>query len=90
MATNYPVSIIILNYNGLHWLGPCLTTVKAQTHQPIEVIVVDNDSTDGSCDFVRDNFREVRLLCLPENRGYAGANNHAAREAQGDFSFLPQ
>lgn len=88
MATTPLVSIVILNYNGLRWLGPCLTTVIAQTYQPIETIVVDNASTDASCEFIRANFPGVRLLRLPQNEGYAGANNQAARVAQGEFLFF--
>jgi len=85
MVTNPLVSIIVPNYNGLRWLGPCLTTITAQTYQPIEIIVVDNASTDASCEFIRANFPGVRILRLPQNCGYAGANNHAARAARGDF-----
>ncbi len=67
------VSVIIPNWNGRHHLETCLGALRAQTLQEFEVIVVDNGSTDGSQALVREDFPEVRLLALGENRGFTGA-----------------
>ncbi|MBS7649588.1 MAG: glycosyltransferase [Candidatus Bathyarchaeia archaeon] len=64
----YPlVSIIILNYNGIKHLKTCLDSVLSTNYPNFEVIVVDNGSTDGSAEFVKDNYPMVRLLRLSRN-----------------------
>ncbi len=78
------VSIIILNWNGQHFLEGCLVSLWAQTFRQFEVILVDNGSVDGSAEWVRQNFGEqlaedaalprLRLLELAENRGFSGGN----------------
>jgi len=47
------ISVVIPNYNGRRLLGPCLDSLRAQTYRSLEVVVVDDASTDDSCDFVR-------------------------------------
>ena len=76
-------SIVVLNYNGRHLLGECLDAVLRQTYPNREVIVVDNGSTDGSQDFVREKFPSFRLLQLPANIGPAGGHNLGIKTAQG-------
>lgn len=78
------VSIIVLNYNGKHFLKGCLPTIKAQTYPKIETIVVDNNSTDGSQQYV-SKIKDVILIKNKENFGYARANNIAAKQAKGEF-----
>ena len=83
------VSIVIVTWNGRQHLDTCLTSVLAQRDVAIETILVDNGSTDGSADYVRARFPSVRLVTLPENRGFAGGNNAGVREARGRFvAFL--
>lgn len=82
------LSIIIPNWNGLKFLEPCLDSLALQTHTTLEVIVVDNASTDGSQAFMRDHYPSVTLLELPENRGFTGACNAGMRAAKGDFIAL--
>jgi GT2 family glycosyltransferase len=74
-------SVIVLNYNGAPWLRRCLTALRAEEGQ-FEILVVDNASADGSAD-TAEGFDGVRLLRLERNRGFAGGNNAAAREAAG-------
>jgi GT2 family glycosyltransferase len=82
-------SVIVLNWNGRHLLGECLDTVLAQTFLDFETIVVDNGSTDGSILFVRERYGDrVRVIALPENRGYVGAYNAAIPESQGKYVIL--
>lgn len=78
------VSVIVLNHNGRRWLGPCLDALAAQRHAPaFEVIVADNASTDGSADFVRERYPDVRLHEAGANLGFAGGNNAGAAQARG-------
>ncbi len=83
------VSVIVLNYNGQHWLERCLTAIQAQPSGNKELILVDNASTDGSVELVRERFPDVRLLALDRNFGFAGGNNAGARIAGGRYlAFL--
>jgi GT2 family glycosyltransferase len=82
------VSVIIVNWNGRQHLETCLTAVAEQQGVSFETILVDNGSTDGSVEFVRQRFPWVRLVALPENHGFAGGNNAGAREARGEYLAL--
>lgn len=81
------VSIIVLNYNGLEFLKKCLLSIDRQTYPQIEVVVTDNNSTDGSVGYVK-GLNKVVLVANKENYGYAKANNIAAQKATGDFLFF--
>lgn len=82
------VSIVIVNWNGRRYLDACLTAVAAQQGVSFETIVVDNASTDGSAELVRERFPWVRVVSLPVNRGFAGGNNAGVREARGRLVAL--
>lgn len=82
------VSIIILNYNGKKWLKECLSSWKKVTYSNIEVIVVNNGSTDDSSEYIKKQFPEVRLLDIFPNRGFAGGNNYGVKEAKGKYIML--
>jgi len=83
------VSVIIPNWNGAHHLPTCLDSLRRQTYSHFEVILVDNGSTDESVPLLRAEYPEVRLLLLPENRGFAGAVNAGIREmAEGEIIAL--
>lgn len=87
--TDYPlVSLITVNWNGKHLLNDCLTSLSRQNYSPYEVIVVDNGSTDGSDDFVRQKFPDIELVQLPENHGFAGGNAEGLKVAKGEFIAL--
>jgi GT2 family glycosyltransferase len=76
------LSIIILNYNTRDHLRDCLRTMPARDPN-VEVIVVDNASTDGSADMVAAEFEWVTLVRSARNGGFAYGNNLAIRRAQG-------
>ncbi len=78
------VWVVILNWNGNPFLRDCLRSVLQQTYPEYRVLVVDNGSTDGSPDIVRDEFLDVRLLALPENLHFARGSNAGVREALRD------
>lgn len=82
------LSVIIPNWNGVRFLQTCLDALRSQTYPRVEVIVVDNASTDGSPAFIADHYPEMRLLALPENRGFTGACNAGFDAAQGELVAL--
>ena len=86
------VSIIIVNFNGAKFLHSCLEAVWQCDHLDFEVIVVDNGSTDSSCDLLRhleEQHSNLKAIFLPENLGPSAARNQGARVAKGMyFAFL--
>ena len=62
MGENPLVSIIVLNWNGIHFIERCLGSLMTQTYSPLEIIVVDNASTDGSREFVEKKFPGAAML----------------------------
>lgn len=80
------VSVVVLSWNGKHLLEMCLDACLAQTYPRVEVLVVDNASTDGTQAFVTTRYGDrVRFEGLPVNRGYARGNNEGFRRARGEF-----
>lgn len=89
MTTQQPtVSVIIPHHNGEEILRDCLRSLYQTTQIPLEVIVVDNASTDRSALMVREEFPTVRLLSLLKNRGFAGGCNEGIRHASSDFVLI--
>ena len=86
------LSIIIVNWNTRDLLAQCLASVLADIHASpylqVETLLVDNASTDGSVQMVRDQFPWVRLLANPENVGFAAANNQAIQQSAGRYVLL--
>jgi len=69
------VHVIILNWNGGEVLGPCLESLERVTDPPLEIIVVDNGSTDSSQDIVRERFPRIGLIENGRNLLFAAGNN---------------
>ena len=82
------VSIVIVNYNGRHFLADCLASVLAQAYPAFEAILVDNGSSDGSVTFVRDQFPAVHIVEAERNLGFAGGNNLGVESARGELIAL--
>src|SRR5437870_4435895 len=82
------ISVVVVNWNGKTLLPDCLQSLRSQTFPDVEILVVDNGSTDGSADWVRQNFPEFRLVQLNENRGFAGGNNAGIIQARGEWIAL--
>lgn len=82
------VSIVIPHWNGKPFLQPCLDALRAQSYAPLEVIIVDNASEDGSQAYIREHYPAVRLIELPENRGFTGACNAGMETANGEIIAL--
>jgi GT2 family glycosyltransferase len=83
MASEPRVTAVVANWNGAEDLQECLPTLLSQSYRPLETIVVDNASRDGSA-AVAQSFG-VRWLGLDRNRGLAGALNQGAEAASGEF-----
>ncbi len=79
------VSVIVVNWNGRHYLHDCLTALSVQTAAEYEVVLVDNASTDGSVEFVAEHFPSVRIVRNDRNRGFAAANNIGFQHARGNY-----
>ena len=83
------VSVIVVNWNGLAYLPECLDSLDAQTYPALEIVVVENGSTDGSVDFLRNQRPgRLRLVESPSNLGFAGGNNLGIRAAKGAYVAL--
>lgn len=88
-ATEGPdVSVIVVSYNTAELLRRCLTSVTQPTEAGVEVIVVDNRSTDGSAEVVRADFPTVQLVEPGKNLGFAAGVNRGARLATGRYLLL--
>ncbi len=88
MADKPLVSIVIPNWNGIKHLPTCLDSLGRQTYQPLEVIVADNASSDGSQELLRASYPQVQLVQLPQNQGFTGACNAGMRAARGAIIAL--
>ena len=83
------LSVIIVNYNVRAYLEQCLRTVfEAMKGIDGEVYVVDNLSTDGSVEMVREKFPDVVLIANTENVGFSRANNQAIRLSKAEYVLL--
>ncbi|HVU10477.1 MAG TPA: glycosyltransferase family 2 protein [Phototrophicaceae bacterium] len=83
------LSIIIINYNTRDFLRACLASIEAQRGDlEVEIIVVDNESKDGSAAMVRGEFPRVRLIEPGVNTWFTGGNNLGVRHAGGAFALL--
>ncbi len=80
---------MIVNWNGKHLLEECLESLRRQTFPDFEIILVDNGSQDGSVEFVRERYPEIKLVPLQVNKGFAGGNNTGIGAASGKYiAFL--
>lgn len=87
MPNSPTVSIVIVHWNTADLLAACLGSIRRFAPE-CEVLVVDNASTDGSCERVRREFPGVKLLAQSANLGFARANNVGLREARGRYLLL--
>ena len=80
------LSVIILNYNVRYFLEQCVLSVqKALTNLDAEIIVVDNNSSDASCEMMKQLFPHIKLIENPVNLGFPKGNNMAVAEAKGEY-----
>ena len=85
------VSIIMLTWNALEYTKKCITSIEKFTHYPYEIIFVDNSSTDGSVEYLRDlikNHDNYKLIENNENKGFSKGNNQGVAAASGEYVML--
>ena len=86
---NIKLSVIIVNYNGLQFLNGCLNALYTNLKNiNYEIIVIDNNSSDASCDFIKENHKQVILIESAINHGFGKGNNEAVKQAKGDYLLL--
>lgn len=81
------VTIVIPNYNGMKYIDACLRSIYKGTVIP-QIIVVDNGSTDGSCEFIKEHYPDCRLICHADNKGFSTAVNEGIRQADTEYVIL--
>lgn len=88
----YDLTIIIVNWNARELLKKCLNSIYKNVKDIIfEIIIVDNNSSDGSCNMLRDEYKNkdrFKLIENKDNKGFAGANNQAVKIAKGKAILL--
>ena len=90
------LSVVIVNFNVKYFLTQCLLSIeKAKSEYEkkygenlIEIFVVDNNSKDNSCTYIKENFPEVILIENKKNVGFSSANNQAIRQSSGEYVLL--
>ena len=82
------VTIIIPNYNGKHFMEPCLKSLAEQTCKDFKILVVDNASTDGSVEYMKKEYPEIETLVLDQNYGFSKAVNVGIRHADTPYVLL--
>ena len=83
------LSVIIVNFNGVQYLKECLDSLyKKLSDIAFEIIVLDNNSSDDSCNFLKNNYPGVKLIESKINLGFGKRNNEAVKAAQGSFLLL--
>lgn len=82
------VTVVIPNYNGRKYLKICLDALRRQTLKEFRILLVDNGSQDDSISFVREQYPEVELICLPENTGFCGAVNRGIQNTKTPYVLL--
>jgi len=79
------VSVIIPNFNGEELLKDCLTSLKNQSFKEFEIILVDNNSTDNSLEYIENNFPKVRIIKLNKNFGFAKSINQGVKASKAKY-----
>src|SRR5215217_3778172 len=79
------ITVVVPNWNGKRFLKVCLSSLRRQSFEDFETVLVDNGSSDGSVEFVAENFPEVRVISLRENKGFAAAANAGIMASQAEY-----
>lgn len=82
------VTIIIPNYNGKHFMKPCLDSLSHQTFTDFKILVIDNASTDGSLDYMKEHYPAIETIALDKNYGFSKAVNEGIRRADTPYVIL--
>jgi GT2 family glycosyltransferase len=89
MKTNYPlISVVIVNWNGVNWNKKILENLREQSYEHLEIIFIDNASTDKSLEQVEREFPGIIIIKNKTNLGFAGGNNRGISIANGSLIML--
>lgn len=88
MSHSPQMSVIVLNYNGQQFLKDCFDSLLKTTYENVELLMVDNGSTDKSVDYMNKNYPQVKIVHSGGNIGYSAGNNLGIQEAQGEYVLL--
>src|SRR5437763_1591209 len=88
MGGKRSLTVCVVTYNSREDVARCLAAIFAQLPSGGEVVVVDNDSIDGTPALVRDRFPQARLIANTHNAGFGAANNQAIRASGGEYVVL--
>jgi len=81
------ITVIIPNYNGMKYIPDCLQALSAQNYSA-HILIVDNGSTDGSTDWIKENYPQYELCLLKENTGFCNAVNVGIEKSQTPYVLL--
>ena len=82
-------TVCIANFNGVEVVGDAVASVCAQDCQfPIEILIHDDASSDGSVEYIKKKFPEVTLITSERNVGFGISNNHMVVQAKGDSTHI--
>ena len=87
-GTGAQISIVLVVHNSLEWLPDCLESIVSQSHQPIELVIVDNGSSDGTQNWINSHYPRVNYHYLEEATSFAKAVNHGVDASAGDYFLL--
>lgn len=84
------ISLVIINYNNKAYLQKCMTSILNQDYKNIEIIFIDNESKDGSYEFMKRQYsnRDIILIRNQINNGYAGAANQGIKLSKGKYVMI--
>lgn len=82
------VTVVVVTYNSADIIGPCLQSLHGASSRPLQLVVVDNNSTDRTVDAVERAYSDLTLIRNAENLYYATASNQGIRAAKGEFVLL--
>lgn len=83
------ISVVIINYNVQYFIEQCILSIKAASQNlTVEIIVVDNNSSDDSCKIIKEKYPEVILFENKQNIGFSKANNQGVKLAKGKFVLI--
>lgn len=82
------VSVIVTTFNGADHIDACFRSIVRQSHPNVEIIAVDNASSDGTVERIRSAYPQVRIFALPRNIHYTGGVNYGAARAKGKYLFI--
>lgn len=84
------ISLVIINYNNKSYLKRCINSIFNQTYKNLEIIFIDNESKDGSYDFMKEEYpsEDILLIRNEVNNGYAGAANQGIKLSKGKYVMI--